>query len=89
MCLMNANVPIDSIRCQIIEALDIMVHLVRLPDGRRVVYEIDELLGYEEGKYVLNPLYSFDMQKDRETVPGRIRNREKLRQRGCENERFI
>lgn len=89
MCLMNANVPIDSIRCQIIEALDIMVHLVRLPDGRRVVYEIDELLGYEEGRYVLNPLYSFDMQKDRETVPGRIRNREKLRQRGCENERFI
>lgn len=89
MCLMNANVPIDSIRCQIIEALDIMVHLVRLPDGRRVVYEIDELLGYEEGRYILNPLYSFDMQKDRETVPGRIRNREKLRQRGCENERFI
>lgn len=89
MCLMNDNIPIDAIRSQIVEALDIMVHLVRLPDGRRAVFEIDELIGFENGDYVLNPLYSYDAAAGEASSVNRVQNREKLQLRGCENERSV
>ncbi|MGN1382180.1 MAG: CpaF family protein [Eubacterium sp.] len=81
MCLMNANVPIDSIRCQIVEALDIMVHLVRLPDGRRVVSEICELTGYEDGSYCLNPLFLYDGHAQVK-LSNSLEKRHKLKERG-------
>jgi pilus assembly protein CpaF len=81
MCLMNANVPIDSIRCQIVEALDIMVHLVRLPDGRRVVSEVCELTGYEDGQYCLNPLFLYDGNVQVK-ISNSLKNRHKLKERG-------
>lgn len=60
MYLMSAKIPIDAIRSQILEGIDLMVHLSRLSDGMRVVTEIDELIGYEGGEYQLNRIFSFD-----------------------------
>lgn len=60
MYLMGVQIPMDAIRAQIIEGIDVLIHLGRLGHGRRLVLEIQELLGYESGKYVLNPLFVLD-----------------------------
>ena len=57
MYLMAGKLPLEAIRAQIVEALDIMVHLARTADGRRRVIEVQEIAGIEGDNYVLNPLF--------------------------------
>lgn len=59
MFLQAADFPIDAIRSQIAEAIDIIVHLGRLPDKSRKVLEISEIEGYRDGKIYINPLYKY------------------------------
>lgn len=59
MFLQAADFPIDSIRSQIAEAIDIIVHLGRLPDKSRKVLEISEIEGYRDGKIHINPLFKY------------------------------
>lgn len=61
MFLQAADFPIDAIRRQIAEALDIIVHLGRLPDKSRRVLEIAEIEGYIEGNILLNPLFKYNI----------------------------
>ena len=60
MYLMAIDIPLDAIRMQISEAIDIMVHLNRRRDGTRAVESVAELVGYEDGEYKLNYLYELD-----------------------------
>lgn len=55
----SAGLPLEAIRQQIASAVDIIIHLSRLRDKSRKTMEITEVLGYEDGKIVLNPLYVF------------------------------
>lgn len=55
----SAGLPLEAIRQQIASALDIIIHLSRLRDKSRKTMEITEVLGYENGQIVLNPLYRF------------------------------
>lgn len=57
MYLMSGQLPMDAIRAQIVEALDIMVHLARTSDGRRRVIEVQEITGFDGDDYLLNPLF--------------------------------
>jgi pilus assembly protein CpaF len=59
MFLQAADFPIDAIRSQIAEAIDIIVHLGRLSDRSRKVLEIAEIEGYREGKIKINPLFKY------------------------------
>jgi len=59
MFLQAADFPIDAIRSQIAEAIDIIVHLGRLPDKSRKVLEISEIEGYQDGKICINPLFKY------------------------------
>lgn len=59
MYLTAADFPIDAIRTQIAEAIDIIVHLGRLRDSSRKVLEIVEVKGWEQGRYQINPLFSY------------------------------
>ena len=61
MFLQAADFPMDAVRSQIAEGIDIMVHLGRLPDKRRVVLEISEVEGYINGKVHVNPLFRYRM----------------------------
>lgn len=63
MVLMAADMPLAAIRSQISSALDILIHLGRLPDGSRKVLEISEICGMEDGEIVLSPLYIFSESK--------------------------
>ncbi len=56
MYMMAAPMHVDAIRAQIAEALDLMVHVEKGGDGKRRVAEIVEIVGYEDGRFKLNPL---------------------------------
>ena len=61
MVLQGADgLPLEAIRQQIASAVDIIIHLSRLRDKSRKTMEITEVLGYEDGKIILNPLYVFE-----------------------------
>lgn len=61
MVLQGAEgLPLEAIRQQIASAVDIIIHLSRLRDKSRKTMEITEVVGYENGRVVLNPLYVFE-----------------------------
>lgn len=76
MVLQGASgLPLEAIRQQIASAVDIIIHLSRLRDKSRKTMEITEVLGYKDGKIVLNPLYQFqeDENTTLEKVSGQLR----------------
>jgi pilus assembly protein CpaF len=45
MVLMGADIPLPAVRRQISQAIHLIVHLERMGDGRRLVYQISEVIG--------------------------------------------
>lgn len=66
MVLMGMDLPLAAIRGQIASALDIIVYLGRLRDKSRHVIEIDEIEGIKDGKIILNQLYSWQEEGERD-----------------------
>ncbi len=62
-----AGLPLEAIRQQIASAVDIIIHLSRLRDKSRKTMAITEIVGYENGKVILNPLYTF-VEDDNSTI---------------------
>lgn len=62
-----AGLPLEAIRQQIASAVDIIIHLSRLRDKSRKTMEITEVVGYKDGKIILNPLYRFE-EDEKSTV---------------------
>mgnify|MGYP003289914504 CR=1 FL=1 len=62
MVLMGMDIPAAAVRRQLASGIDLMIHLGRLRDKRRVVLEISEIDGCEDGEILLNPIYSFEEQ---------------------------
>ncbi len=90
-----AGLPLEAIRQQIASAVDIIIHLSRLRDKSRKTMEITEVVGYEDGRIVLNPLYVFEEDEfsTLEKVSGRLqrtgnkmKNDFKLRLAGIKND---
>lgn len=76
MVLIAENLPLLAIRQQIASSIDILIHLAKLKNKRRVVYEISELLSLDNEKYQTNKLYEFD---GRSLVKcGALKNQRKL-----------
>lgn len=67
MILLGSDIPLAAVRRQIASAIDIMVHLGRLRDGRRCVLEISEILGCRDGEIEVNPLFVYQEDSDSET----------------------
>jgi pilus assembly protein CpaF len=60
MVLMSGyDLPIRAIREQIAAALDVIMHLDRLPDGRRVVTSVTEVQGLEGDTLLLQEVFRF------------------------------
>ena len=87
----SSGLPLDAVRRQIGSALDIIIHLSRMRDHTRKVVSITEVIGYQDGEIILNPLYVFEEDKDTtlEKVSGHLnrtescmRHTEKLRLAG-------
>ncbi len=86
MVLQAASFPIDAIRSQIAEGIDIMVHLGRMVDKSRKILEISEICGYQNGRYIVNPIFKYDIQKGLIRTGNDIKNVEKIQLR-MEDER--
>lgn len=73
-----AGLPLEAIRQQIASAVDIIIHLSRLRDHSRKTMAITEVVGYENGHIILNPLYEFveDENSTLEKVSGRLQRTE-------------
>ncbi len=61
LILMAADLPIYSIHRQIASAIDLIVHITRLPGGRRVITEITEVVGVdpETKNVILHDIFNF------------------------------
>lgn len=57
MILMASSLPWEAIRRLVASALDLNIHLIRLPDGKRVVDEIVRIIGYQEQKFITKVLF--------------------------------
>lgn len=59
MVMMGMDVPASAVRRQLASGIDLMVHLGRLRDRRRVLLEISEIDGCVDGEVAVNPLFRF------------------------------
>lgn len=61
LILMAADLPIYSIHRQIASAIDLIVHITRLPGGRRVITEITEVVGVdpETKSVIMHDIFNF------------------------------
>ena len=85
MMMMGIDLPLNAIQRQIASALDIIIHLGRLRDRSRHVLQIEEILGYSEGRIQTKTLYEFKEEgvknekiKGCLMKTGEIENRDKL-----------
>lgn len=82
MYVMGSNMPVDAIRAQVVEGIDIMVYVARLPDGNRRVLEITEVTGYRDESYEMNTLYGVNENMELIKKSSELVNDVKLRLRG-------
>lgn len=81
MVLMGMQLPLEAIRRQIASGIEILIHLGRDGNGERMVEEIAEIIGMEEGHVKIAPLYC---RKDGQGLVcvGELFHREKLERIG-------
>lgn len=70
-----------TLRDMIASAIDLVVHVSRLPDGRRVITQIAELTGIQDGQYGIHEMFSHDAQADSFLHPSRHAQNPKFRNR--------
>lgn len=61
MALMGMDMPLRAVQGLIGSSIDILIHLGRLPSGKRKLLEICEVIDFDGQEYVLNPLYRYDL----------------------------
>ncbi|MFV0364030.1 MAG: CpaF family protein [Suipraeoptans sp.] len=83
------GLPLEAVRSQISSAVDIIIHLSRLRDKSRKTMEISEIVGCENGKIVLNPLFVFEEDENStlEKVSGELKRTDKPLQNSSKLER--
>lgn len=94
MVLMGMEIPALAVRRQLASGIDLMIHLGRLRDRRRVLMEISEIDHCLDGEIVLNPIYRFEETGlDRNgkvlgnfTKIGSLKHKEKLSMAGFEDD---
>ncbi len=64
--LSGVEIPVRAIREQVASAIDVIVHIARLGDGRRAVLAVAEVTGLSESQIMLQDIFRWtkDKQKD-------------------------
>ncbi|MFI8416080.1 CpaF family protein [Serratia sp. NPDC078593] len=60
------NIPIESIRRNIVSAVNIVIQSTRLNDGSRKIMNISEVMGIEGDRVILQDIFSFQSQSERD-----------------------
>jgi pilus assembly protein CpaF len=61
--LSGVEIPVKAIREQIASAIDVLVHVSRMRDGRRAVTSITEVTGMSESQILLQELFRWEEEK--------------------------
>lgn len=82
MVLLGSDIPLMAARRQISSAIDVMIQLGRLRDGKRCVLEISEILGCRDGEIEKNPLYIYQEDEGLKRTGAVMVQQRKLRRAG-------
>ncbi len=82
MFLQAADYPVEAVRAQIAEGIDIIIHLGRMSDGSRKVLEIAEVDGIRDGEISTNLLFKYRPSKGLLHTGKGLKHKEKLELRG-------
>ena len=82
MFLQAASFPIEAIRSQIAEGIDIIVHMGRLSDKSRKVLEIAEIQEFDGNRIILNRLFKYKVNEWLRPCGKELRNKGKLELKG-------
>lgn len=94
MVLMGMEIPAAAVRRQLASGIDLMIHLGRLRDKRRVLLEISEIIGCDGDEIQLQPIFLFEetgmspagkVLGDWKRV-GELKHKEKFRMAGFSDE---
>jgi pilus assembly protein CpaF len=64
----DVDLPVEHVRGQVASAIDVVVHMARMPDGRRVVSEIATVEDVREGQHVTRTTFRFRPHEGRAGV---------------------
>lgn len=53
------EIPIRAVREYIVNAIDIVINIERMSDGKRKITNISEIIGLKDGEIELNPIFEF------------------------------
>ena len=53
------EIPIRAVREYIVNAIDIVINIERMSDGKRKITNISEIIGLKDGEIILNPIFEF------------------------------
>jgi pilus assembly protein CpaF len=62
----DVELPVAHVRAQVASAIDVVVHMARLRDGRRVVFQVATVDGLEDGEPVVTEMFAFRPRLGRE-----------------------
>ncbi len=78
MMLQGVNFPIEALRGQIAEGIDVLVHLGKIHGEGRKVLEIAEIKEYNQGEISINILYKYNQKKGLIKTNNQLINKEKI-----------
>ena len=84
MYLQKHAVPIESIRQQIAQGIEIIVHLGRIDGKGRKVLEIAEIEGLNENEFIINTIFKYKLNEGLVPTGNILVNREKLEMAGVD-----
>ena len=59
------NIPMESIRRNIVSAVNLVIQVSRLNDGSRKIMNISEVMGIEGERVILQDIFTFESQSER------------------------
>jgi pilus assembly protein CpaF len=60
------NIPMESIRKNIVSAVNLIIQVSRLNDGSRKIMNISEIMGIEGDRIILQDIFHFKSQNERD-----------------------
>ncbi|HEY1455825.1 MAG TPA: ATPase, T2SS/T4P/T4SS family [Candidatus Dormibacteraeota bacterium] len=60
----SIDIPFEAVRAQIASAVNLIVHQARMPDGRRKIAQIAEVVGYDSNGAILRDVFLLGMGAD-------------------------
>ncbi len=78
MYIQHTLIPIEAVREQIAQGIDVIVHLGRIFGVGRRVMEIAEIQGLNDNKFMINTLFKYEINKGLIKTESELMNKEKL-----------